>query len=399
MPVALEDTNEDLKHKFQFTHGIRFEIFYALMAVADREHGIHIPWQREALSRLPSGFIDQMGQVGGSPYFWPVMADVLEASPPELTYTEIRERILALPPERFQTAILEGGLHEVSLVTDLIAGRRSLAEVAEDLSEREERWFGFLGLYPFDPSSPTPAALKRLIEDPDALRADLVDLLDTFWSRVFEDTWSAIEPRVQLSVAEKRRLFDVLPPSEFARQVLIRVEIDDDSFEISCSCMGTVPLNRVAQIYVMPSVFNENRLWSIYADKSMLTMCIPYFDPAISVVLDRPAAAIEPNLSPPQVFKALGEPTRYEMARLIAQKPRTSADLARLLKVSKPTVSHHVQLLRGAGLIGEETGGTGVRLSLRKEIIAQLSDAALNDLTFAETKKAPATSISGSPKI
>jgi ArsR family transcriptional regulator len=53
------------------------------------------------------------------------------------------------------------------------------------------------------------------------------------------------------------------------------------------------------------------------------------------------------------VFKALGDPTRLEIFRLIAAQtaPLCVCDVVDRFDVSQPTISHHLKVLRGAGLV------------------------------------------------
>jgi DNA-binding transcriptional ArsR family regulator len=53
------------------------------------------------------------------------------------------------------------------------------------------------------------------------------------------------------------------------------------------------------------------------------------------------------------VFKALADPTRLRLAALIVDQGRCGRDLAAALGVSTPTVSHHLRVLRDAGLVRE----------------------------------------------
>ena len=59
------------------------------------------------------------------------------------------------------------------------------------------------------------------------------------------------------------------------------------------------------------------------------------------------------------VLRALGDPTRLRLLRLIAAEPRSLQSLAQAVKLSLPTVSHHIRELRGAGLIRLEVAGRG----------------------------------------
>ena len=83
------------------------------------------------------------------------------------------------------------------------------------------------------------------------------------------------------------------------------------------------------------------------------------------------------------VFRALGDTTRYAIASILARTPTTSAELARSLKVSKPTITHHVQAMRSAGLIRETPSGGSTKLSLSRDTVAALSGAAVEQLFSA----------------
>jgi ArsR family transcriptional regulator, arsenate/arsenite/antimonite-responsive transcriptional repressor len=53
------------------------------------------------------------------------------------------------------------------------------------------------------------------------------------------------------------------------------------------------------------------------------------------------------------LFKALGDPTRYEIFRLISSQPQEICvcDITSRFNVSQPTISHHLKILREVGLI------------------------------------------------
>ena len=67
-------------------------------------------------------------------------------------------------------------------------------------------------------------------------------------------------------------------------------------------------------------------------------------------------------------LKALGDPLRLRMLSLIATAPTGEAcvcDLATVAEVSQPTVSHHLKLLKDAGLLTSERRGTWVYYRVR----------------------------------
>jgi ArsR family transcriptional regulator len=53
------------------------------------------------------------------------------------------------------------------------------------------------------------------------------------------------------------------------------------------------------------------------------------------------------------IFRALGDPTRLDVYRLIAAQPDPLCvcDIVARFDVSQPTISHHLRILREAGLV------------------------------------------------
>jgi DNA-binding transcriptional ArsR family regulator len=87
------------------------------------------------------------------------------------------------------------------------------------------------------------------------------------------------------------------------------------------------------------------------------------------------------------VFNALGDTTRYAIASTIARKPMTSVELARTFGVSKPTISHHVQVLRAAGLLEETHTETGTLLALNRRVLERTSGAAVREMFAHDAKQ------------
>lgn len=111
----------------------------------------------------------------------------------------------------------------------------------------------------------------------------------------------------------------------------------------------------------------------------------------------RPLACCEPPIQPPElaasirdqlvaIFKALGDPTRLDVFRLIAahEQPICVCDVVDQFSVSQPTISHHLKVLRDAGLITVSRRGVWAfyavdphGLALVRESLAMLAPAAV----------------------
>jgi DNA-binding transcriptional ArsR family regulator len=76
------------------------------------------------------------------------------------------------------------------------------------------------------------------------------------------------------------------------------------------------------------------------------------------------------------MFKALGDPVRLRLLSLIAGHPGGEAcvcEISGSFDVSQPTISHHLKLLRSAGLLDCERRGTWVYYWVIPAALQQLS--------------------------
>jgi Predicted transcriptional regulators len=77
-----------------------------------------------------------------------------------------------------------------------------------------------------------------------------------------------------------------------------------------------------------------------------------------------------------RLFKALGDPVRLRLLSLIASHAGGEAcvcDLTGVFDLTGPTISHHLKVLREAGLISGERRGTWVYYRVHPEVLQQLS--------------------------
>ena len=60
-----------------------------------------------------------------------------------------------------------------------------------------------------------------------------------------------------------------------------------------------------------------------------------------------------------RVFKALGHPARLEILRLLSRQPTSTCacDIVEYFDLSQPTISHHLRVLREAGLVTSSRRG------------------------------------------
>ncbi|GLZ49633.1 transcriptional regulator [Actinomycetospora sp. NBRC 106375] len=92
--------------------------------------------------------------------------------------------------------------------------------------------------------------------------------------------------------------------------------------------------------------------------------------------LVREPLSAEQSVELSRVFKAMGDPVRLRLLSLIASHVGGEAcvcDLTDVFDLSGPTISHHLKVLREAGLITGERRGTWVYYRVRPDLLAQVS--------------------------
>jgi ArsR family transcriptional regulator len=98
-----------------------------------------------------------------------------------------------------------------------------------------------------------------------------------------------------------------------------------------------------------------------------------------------------------KVFKALGDPVRLRLLSMIASRSGGEVcvcDLTPAFELSQPTISHHLKLLRQAGLIDSERRGTWVYYRLLPEMTDQLASLLTRPAERSLTEPAPARATS-----
>lgn len=101
----------------------------------------------------------------------------------------------------------------------------------------------------------------------------------------------------------------------------------------------------------------------------METCCTPLF---AGVIDDEDASEMAP------VLAALADPVRLRLVSMLAAAPDGNAcgcDLEEPLGLSQPTVSHHLKVLRQAGIIEGERRGRWIHYRVVPERLAEIRDA------------------------
>jgi ArsR family transcriptional regulator, repressor of sdpIR and other operons len=79
-------------------------------------------------------------------------------------------------------------------------------------------------------------------------------------------------------------------------------------------------------------------------------------------------------------YRALGDPTRREILRLLREGDLAAGELAGQFEISWPSVSRHLKVLEGAGLVSSARRGGNIIYSLQtsvlEDIVTEIADMA-----------------------
>lgn len=85
------------------------------------------------------------------------------------------------------------------------------------------------------------------------------------------------------------------------------------------------------------------------------------------------------------IFKALNDPSRREILELLKSGDMTAGDIADHFEMSKPSISHHLDLLKQAGLISQMKKGQFRFYSLNMTVLDELINWAFTLKADVET--------------
>ncbi|MCB9047329.1 MAG: winged helix-turn-helix transcriptional regulator [Chitinophagales bacterium] len=72
------------------------------------------------------------------------------------------------------------------------------------------------------------------------------------------------------------------------------------------------------------------------------------------------------------LFKALNDQTRREILELLKVRDMTAGEIAEHFDISKPSISHHLDILKQAGLINSVKSGQFITYSLNTTVVDEI---------------------------
>jgi DNA-binding transcriptional ArsR family regulator len=83
------------------------------------------------------------------------------------------------------------------------------------------------------------------------------------------------------------------------------------------------------------------------------------------------------------LFKALNDATRRKILQLLRNKDLSAGEIADQFDISKPSISHHLDILKQAQLISGERNGQFIRYSINTTVLEEAANWFLEILNQA----------------
>jgi DNA-binding transcriptional ArsR family regulator len=122
-----------------------------------------------------------------------------------------------------------------------------------------------------------------------------------------------------------------------------------------------MPESHVRRVILAPSFVGRPYNY-IYQGSDWRLFCYPISDDILEA-----ADGVTPPASMVRLYRALGDPTRMRVLKLLVGRDWYLTELATHVELSKPTMKHHLAILRAAGLVTVTEEGALTYYSLRRE--------------------------------
>lgn len=216
-----------------------------------------------------------------------------------------------------------------------------------------------------------PYLASLVFEDPVELAERFTDMVGAYWDEGFAEEWERIEPQLADAVSEAGVRIAVDGLYDFLRGLSLQLRVDPkrEEFGIDVPHRHRVEVTEERPLLLVPSVY----VWP--------HVHVNCDDPwPLSVIYTAPFMAEASRLPLPSgelvgVLRALSDQTRLRALKLIAERPRSTQELAPLVGISEAGLSKHLRQLADAGLVSSRRDGYYVLYSLVPERIEPLSDA------------------------
>ncbi len=316
-----------------------YELLLSLLAALDDDEtetrDLGAEWVSDVRERAGEDLIERLRAISAeSSDTFTNLTGLVHDTPAPRTVAAFLDHLRATDPLEIRLHLVQFYAREVRRMTPPSVIR---AAVAGDATARAE----FLKTsYPEWPD--WASYLDRILEpDPDAFKAELIDVLELWADRVWKPESLTIMPILERDASAKRELQPTLALDRFITTATNGVEFS--------------PRPGIERIVLTPSFVNRPLVtYNEFGD--IMLIAYPVADESVTAETDAPPLRLV------RLSKALGDEKRLRILRALAEGEMGLMELADMFGVAKTTMHHHLIVLRSAGLISATVGSKRYRL-------------------------------------
>lgn len=324
---AAPSANESLSPRISWDMSTAYDLFMSLAVLHEPDrHGLRASWAAGVRSRLSPAerrTLEIANEMEFYPLHWiyslPEPKDAASAIW-ALRQIPAAERLPALMIQGNELSAVEGTLKDV-------ATKRTWDDQDQEALRSAFRQC--------DHDIPRPKVLAKILDawsNPEVFGENYLAALQSYYNAFFSEEEKHIAPALKKSLENAQRLAE-------------RVSLDELVEELSQG-VHLKELSDAPEVVLVPSYWISPLILfkKINPEKSLLVF--GGRPPDVSLV----AGELVPDHLI-RMLKAMADPTRLRILRYLAQGELTPSQLARQLRLRAPTVTHHLNTLRLAGLV------------------------------------------------
>ncbi len=223
---------------------------------------------------------------------------------------------------------------------------------------------------------PATRELTRIgLDCPAELARLFLAFLGRYWEEAgFCEEWERIEPKLAHTVVAAGEMIAERGFYAWLQGLRPKISVDEEAgaFQIGKESRGDIVITRRARLVLAPSAFLWPHIGIVHDPPH--AMGIGYSAP-FATHSHHPGPANTESLV--TVLRALGDPTRLGVLQLIAERPRSTQELAPLMGLSEAALSKQLRRLTAVGILRSRRDGYYVLYSLVRDRIAPLSSSLL----------------------
>ena len=208
----------------------------------------------------------------------------------------------------------------------------------------------------------------QLVEAPERGIGRFVDLLEGFWRECMAAEWPELESRFLADIARRGQalyrggitgaLSDLSPDTHMDRATA--------TLTIQRPVADELLFRPEHQLFLMPSSFAWPHLY--------VHVALPY--PIITYPVVEQQEEVRAPVPPERVLKLLraaGDMSRLQILQLLAQRPKSTTELAAVIGISEAAISRHLKQLQEVGLVESERQSYYVFYRLSRSPLSDLA--------------------------